>query len=122
MSDDGRIARSVPSLTGMLGWNSVAVFDAGGNVTDDGTVYATKERTYVVMTDPYPEYKQFVFLMDEFHYSGDLLRMEYEGVFEDFLEVHGSARIVPLDTVDFIKRDERGIPQYHDRQAEAHDR
>ncbi len=26
---DGRTARTIKSLTGMLGWNSVAVFEAG---------------------------------------------------------------------------------------------
>lgn len=115
---EGRPAPSVESLTGMLGWNSVAVFEAGTQIDGD-TVHVNKGTVYVVMTDPWPEYRQFVFLGGGFHHADDLLSMEYEGVFKDNIQDYGGAEVVPLSEVEFISRDESGIPQYQGDDSEV---
>jgi len=111
IQESGRRALSLSSLTGMLGWNSVAVFNTETHADGD-TLHVNKDTVYLVLTDPCPEYKQFVFLNGEFHHADDLLSMEYKRAIKDHLEEHGEAEIHPLHAVDFIERDEKGIPQY----------
>jgi len=108
---EGFQAYSVQSLTGLVGWNSVAVFRPG-EVEDGNTVRKTKKTVAVVLADPCPEYKQIVFVDGEFHHEGTLLTIEYEGVFEDLIEMHGHAEVVPLSEVPCIERDEYNIPTY----------
>jgi len=108
---DGRIARSVDSLTGMLGWNSVAVFEAGKHIDGD-RLKVNKATVYVMLADPYPEYTTIVFIDGEYHHTGHLLAMEYEGVFRDHISDYSKATIVPLSEVDFLHRDEHGMPSY----------
>lgn len=95
----------------MLGWNSVGVFDAPEY--DDGeTLHVNRGCVFVVLMDPYPEFREFVFLDGEFHHVDDLLSMEYEGVLEDHFESYGEAAVVPLGAVAFIERDDDGIPRF----------
>jgi hypothetical protein len=107
----GRPARGVDSLTGMLGWNSVGVF-ATNEYFDGETLHVNRNAVFAVLTDPYPEYREFVWLDGDYHHASDLLSMEYEGVFEEHFHQHGEATIYPLDAVDCIERDDNGIPQY----------
>ncbi|ELY83447.1 hypothetical protein C486_02258 [Natrinema gari JCM 14663] len=109
-------ARTVDSLTGMLGWNSVAVFEAG-EYHDGDRLTVNKATVFVMLTDPWPEYSTVVFLDGEFHHEGNLLSGEYEGVFETHLNDYGKAEIVPLSEVSFLQRDEGGIPCYVDAEA-----
>ncbi|WP_395166299.1 hypothetical protein [Natrinema pallidum] len=110
---DGRSARTVDSLTGMLGWNSVAVFEADEH-RDGDRLTVNKATVFVMLTDPWPEYSTVVFLNGEFHHEGNLLSGEYERVFEEYIEDYGKAEIVLLTEVSFLQRDEGGIPCYVD--------
>lgn len=108
---EGQLARSVDSLTGMLGWNSVAVFEAG-EYRDGDRLKNNKGTVFVMLADPYPEYTTVVFIDDEHHHTGHLLSTEYDGVFEDYINDYGEAEIVPLLKVSFLQRDEYGNPQF----------
>lgn len=114
---DGRPARTVDSLTGMLGWNSVAVFKAGEH-RDGDRLKVNKATVFVMLADPWPEYSTAVFLNGEFHHEGHLLAGEHEDVFEAHLDDYGKAEIVPLSEVGFLQRDEGGIPCYVDTVTE----
>jgi hypothetical protein len=115
---DGQTARSIDSLTNILGWDNVAVFRAG-EYQDGEQVKVNKATIYVALADPYPEYSKVVFIDGEFHHEGQLLSTEYEGVFEDYLNDYGKAEIIPLSEVSFLERDEYGDLSYVDNRGES---
>lgn len=104
-------ARSLETLTGMLGWNSVAVFTAGEHVEKD-ILHVNQTSVVVVMADPWPEYKMFTFQGGEHVRTMDLLSMSYEQEFENLLESHGHAQVFPMQAVSFIERGDNMIPVY----------
>lgn len=108
---EGRTARTADSLTGMLGWNSVGVFEAG-EYRDGDRLKINKATIYVILSDPYPEYKTIVFINGKHHHTGDLLCVEYRGTLEDYLHDYGKATVMSLDDTDFIERTDNGIPRY----------
>lgn len=114
---DGRLARSVDSLTGMLGWNSVAVFEAGEH-RDGDRLKVNKATIYVMLADPYPEYTAVVLMDGEHHHTEQVLSMTYEEVFENHLEDYGEAKIVSLSELSHLQRDEHGAPEYVDPETE----
>jgi len=109
----GRLAHSVDSLMGMLGWNSVAVFEAGEH-RDGDRLKVNKATVFVMLADPWPEYTTVVFIDGEFHHEGHLMSMECESVFRDHINDYGEAEVVPLSKVSFLQRDENGNPQFVD--------
>lgn len=109
--DCGWEVYSVESLMEMLGWNSVAVFYSGKHV-DGESLYVTSADVALMLTDPYPEYKEFVFDDGELQHESDLLTMEYEGVMRDYYDMYGKPVLYPLSIVEGVERDEHNIPQY----------
>lgn len=118
---DGQIARSLNSLEALVGWNSVAIFKAGEH-RDENRRKVNKATVFVALADPCPEYTTVVYIDGEHHHTGNLLSSEYEGVFKKHLNDYGKATVVPLSEVEFIRRDERGIPRYTGTDANGGDR
>lgn len=114
---DGRTINSLDDVLKMLGWNSIIVFEASEHIDGD-RLKKNKATIFVVLSDPYPEYKEFVFIDGDYHHTGDLLSMEYEGWFEETLNDYGKAQILPLSDVEFINRDNSGIPRFDESSFE----
>lgn len=99
------------SLERMLGWHSAAVFEVGADREDDRPPVTTTTEI-IVLTDPYPEYKQFVFEDGELWHTAELTSETYEKIFEQTLRDYGEATIVPLSEIDCIQRNDRNIPKH----------
>lgn len=106
--------KNADGLIEAVGWHSAAVFEAGEH-RDGDRLSINKTTEVIVLTDPYPEYKKFVFKDGEFMHSSALLTMEYEGVFKQNLNDYGEADVVPLADIDCIKRNKNGIPEHKGR-------
>lgn len=102
-------ARSPTSLEEMLGWNSVGVFFAGEHY-DNETLHTNRDTSLIALSDPYPEFKQFVLLDGDYHHTTTLLKTNYEEVFDEFFNTHGKAKVLPLAAVSHIERSDHGIP------------
>jgi hypothetical protein len=111
LSFDGRTAKSAKSLSGMLGWNSVAVLKAGKH-RDGDRLKTNKATIFIVLVDPWPEYKTIVFIDGAFAHTQGLTSSSHQQVFEKHLDDYGEAEIIPLSDVDFIEREKNGIPYY----------
>lgn len=99
------------SLETMLGWHTAAVFEPGEHQEDD-RLSVTKTGEIIVLTDPYPEYKRFVFRDGEMWHSAELTSETYEDIFEESLHDYGEATIAPLSEIDCIQRNDHNIPKF----------
>lgn len=106
---DGQTVRSADSLEGALGWCSAAVFEAGQHCDGD-QLKVNKTTEIIVLTDPWPEYKKFVYRDGMLEHTSAILSSNYEMVFEQNIKDYGSAEIVNLNELP-IERDEKNIPQ-----------
>lgn len=109
--DSELTVKRVDNLETMLGWHTAAVFEPGKHQEGD-RVSITKTTEIIVLTDPYPEYKRFVFQDDEMRHSAELTSETYEDIFGESLHDYGEATIVPLTEIDCIQRNDRNIPKY----------
>jgi hypothetical protein len=109
--DSKQAVKRSDSLETMLGWHSAAVFEAG-EYQDGDRISVNKTTEIIVLTDPYPEYKKFVFADGELSHASELTAASYENVFKQNLHDYGKANLVPLAEVECIQRDDRNIPKY----------
>lgn len=106
---NGQTVKSANTLEGALGWFSAAIFEAGQH-QDGDRLKVNKTTEVIVLTDPWPEYKKFVYRDGTLEHTSSILSSSYETVFEQQIEDYGSAEVVNLNDLP-IERDEQGIPQ-----------
>lgn len=96
---ENKSVTSIESFHGLMNENTVAIFNVKENYHSQGRVSVNTNTVYVCRLDPWPEYIALIVNIE----TGDILFDDYQasdGDIEMWLESHGVAKIVNIDTIE----------------------
>lgn len=111
MSDNEITVHGVNSLKNAFGWHSAVIFEAGEVFTEE-RLNVNKTTEVLVLSDPYPECKVFVFKDGELEHEMDLSKGSFELALNDRISSYGKAKVRPFSENGYGIVRNGNLPEY----------